>query len=87
MTKKLNLYCVSPLPNHLCAMVQTGDCIIDSDWMCPHYILRAIDEIDLYPWWKRSYIKYIYNKYVKNLNKFRRTFNSKKELLEEMEKW
>ena len=64
--KKLSPYCVSPRPENACAITQVGDCSIDCEgdtvWMCPHYIIRAIRELDLYPWWRQIYIKYVYNK-------------------------
>jgi len=79
-------YCIYPLHESLCAMVQTGGCSIDSDWMCPSYVLQAMRHLDKYPWWRRIYIKHVYNKYLKNSYKTRRKYTPS-EFLEEMEKW
>jgi hypothetical protein len=88
--KKLSPYCVKAKPESLCALVQTGDCSIECEgntvWMCHNYVLRAIDHLEDYPWWKRIYIKHIYNKYLKDLNKIRSIY-TQMEFLEEMEKW
>lgn len=74
--RKLSPYCVTQLHKSLCAMVQTGDCSIDCEgdtvWVCCNFITEVIKHLEDYPWWKRVYLRYTYNKYKKDLNKARR---------------